>query len=91
MSTYAQHDRGGHNIVTSRTGIFAITLFSCLVLSLNLHAQAGGNVADQIKQLQQESGDAQMKSDASWAQQHLADGFVAGNSWGVIQKRAWRR
>src|SRR5579864_2951738 len=24
----------------------------------------------------------QMKNDASWAQQHLADGFVAGNSWG---------
>jgi hypothetical protein len=23
-----------------------------------------------------------MKNDASWAQQHLADGFVAGNSWG---------
>ena len=23
-----------------------------------------------------------MKNDASWAQQHLADGFIAGNSWG---------
>ena len=22
------------------------------------------------------------QNDASWAQQHLADGFVAGNSWG---------
>jgi hypothetical protein len=44
-------------------------------------------VADQIKHLQQEYRDAQMKSDASWAQQHLADGFVAGNSWGDWQTR----
>jgi hypothetical protein len=37
--------------------------------------------------LQQQSRDAQMKNDASWAQQHLADGFVAGNSWGDWQTR----
>jgi hypothetical protein len=73
--------------VTTRTVIFATTLLSCLALSLNLHAQAGGGIADQIKQLQQESRDAQMKNDASWAQQHLADGFVAGNSWGDWQTR----
>ncbi len=73
--------------MTSRTVIFAITLLSCLALSLNLHAQAGGDVADQIKQLQQEYRDAQMKNDAPWAQQHLADGFVAGNSWGDWQTR----
>jgi len=48
----------------------------------NFNAQAGGDVANQIKQLQQESRDAQMKNDASWAQQHLEDGSVAGNSWG---------
>src|SRR5947209_691247 len=78
---------GGHNIVTSRTVVFTITLLSCLALSLNLHAQAGGDVADQIKQLQQEYRDAQMKNDASWAQQHLAYGFVAGNSWGDWQTR----
>src|SRR5690242_21888949 len=64
------------------TRIVAISLLFCLALSINLNAQAGGDVADQIKQLQQESRDAQMKNDASWAQQHLADGFVAGNSWG---------
>src|SRR5438477_3475331 len=76
---------GGHNIVRSRAVI--CTLLSCLALSLNLYAQAGRDVADQIKQLQQESRDAQMKNDASWAQQHLADGFVAGNSWGDWQTR----
>ncbi len=62
--------------------VIAISLLYCLALCLNLNAQASGDVADQIKRLQQESRDAQMKNDASWAQQHLADGFVAGNSWG---------
>jgi hypothetical protein len=51
-----------NDIVTSRTVIFAITLLSCLALSLHLYAQAGGDVADQIKHLQQEYRDAQMKS-----------------------------
>src|SRR5438105_13814763 len=55
-------------------------MLCCLTLSTNLHAQ--GDVAQQIKELQQQSRDAQMKNDASWAQQHFADGFVAGNSWG---------
>ena len=71
----------------TRNVIVAITLLSCLALSFNLQAQAGGDVADQIKKLQQESRDAQMKNDASWAQQHLADGFVAGNSWGDWQTK----
>jgi hypothetical protein len=67
--------------------VFALTLLSCLTASLNLNAQAGGDVTDQIKQLQQDSRDAQMKNDASWAQQHLADGFIAGNSWGDWQTK----
>jgi Domain of unknown function (DUF4440) len=65
----------------------AISLLFFLALCLSLNAQAGGDVADQIKQLQQESRDAQMNNDASWAQQHLADGFVAGNSWGDWQSK----
>jgi hypothetical protein len=67
--------------------IVGITLLGCLVLSINLPAQAAGDVESQIKQLQQESRDAQMRNDASWAQQHLADGFVAGNSWGEWESR----
>jgi hypothetical protein len=67
--------------------VFALTLLCCLTASLNLLAQAGGDVTDQIKQLQQDSRDAQMKNDASWAQQHLADGFIAGNSWGDWQTK----
>jgi hypothetical protein len=72
---------GRTQTVTTRI-VFAVTLLGCFALSVNLYAQAGGDVEQQIKHLQQESRDAQMKNDASWAQQHLADGFVAGNSWG---------
>jgi hypothetical protein len=67
--------------------LIAISLLCCVALCINLDAQAGGDVADQIKQLQQESREAQMKNDASWAEQHLADGFVAGNSWGDWQSK----
>src|SRR5437588_12379229 len=67
--------------------VIAISLLFCVALCINLNAQSRGDVADQIKQLQQQSRDAQMKNDASWAQQHLADGFVAGNSWGGWQTR----
>jgi hypothetical protein len=62
--------------------ITTLGLSCCLSLSINLHAQDASDVAPQIKQLQQDSRDAQMKNDVSWAQQHLADGFLAGNSWG---------
>jgi len=68
--------------VTKTTAIAVLTLFCCLALSINLHAQGDSDVAQQIKQLQQDSRNAQMKNDVSWAQQHLADGFMAGNSWG---------
>jgi Domain of unknown function (DUF4440) len=73
--------------VTTRIVVSAFTLLSCLTLSINLHAQAGGDVAEKIKQLQQEATDAQMKNDAAWAQQHLADGFIAGHSWGQWQTK----
>jgi hypothetical protein len=68
--------------MTKILAITALGLSCCLAFSINLHAQGASDVASQIKQLQQESRDAQMKNDVSWAQQHLADGFMAGNSWG---------
>jgi hypothetical protein len=73
--------------MTKTTAIAVLTLFCCLNLSTNLHAQGGSDVTQQIKQLQQDSRNAQMKNDVSWAQQHLADGFTAGNSWGAWQTR----
>ena len=73
--------------MTTRTVISTITLLCCFAVCPNLNAQAGGDVGAHIKQLQEQSRDAQMKNDASWAQQHLAEGFVAGNSWGDWQTR----
>jgi hypothetical protein len=73
--------------MTKATATAVLTLFCCLALSLNLHAQGESDVARQIKQLQQASRNAQMKSDVSWAQQHLADGFMAGNSWGAWETK----
>jgi hypothetical protein len=60
-----------------KTIAIAISVLVCLVVSINVYA---ADVAQQIKQLQQESRDAQMKNDASWAKEHLAEGFIAGNS-----------
>ena len=67
--------------------IVGITLLGCLAMSINLHAQGGGDIEGQIKQLQEEATKAQMNNDVSWAQQHLADGFVAGHSWGQWQTK----
>ena len=66
--------------MTRRITLVVVALLCSFGLSINLHAQ--GDVVQQIKELQQQSRDAQMKNDASWAQQHLADGYIAGNSWG---------
>ncbi len=72
----------------NKTTTFAvITLLGCLTLTIQLQAQ-GGDLAPKIKQLQEESKDAQMKNDVPWMKAHLADGYIAGNSWGVWQNRA---
>jgi hypothetical protein len=65
----------------------ALVLSCCLSLPRNLHSQSTDDVEQQIKHLQQESRDAQMKNDVSWAQQHLAEGFMGGNSWGAWETR----
>src|SRR5579872_3674281 len=82
-----QPDNSERNLkmTTRTTALVVIVALSCLALSINLHAQ--GDTAQQIKDLQQQSRDAQMKNDPSWAQKHLADGFVAGNSWGDWQTK----
>jgi len=64
-----------------KTHIIGITLLACLVLPINLQAQAGGGVEQQITQLQEDAMKAQMNNDVSWAQENMADGFVEGHSW----------
>lgn len=73
--------------MTRTTGIAVLTLACCLSFSINIQAQGDGDVTQQIKQLQQDAMKAQMNNDVSWAQQHLADGFVAGHSWGQWQSK----
>lgn len=73
--------------MTKTITVAVITLLCCFTLSINLHAQAGGDVSEQIKQLQEQATKSQMNNDASWAQQHLADGFIAGHSWGQWQNK----
>lgn len=72
-----------------KTGITVVVpaLFCSLVLSISLQCQDAG-IADKVKQLQQDQINAQMKNDVSWAQQHLADGFISGHSWGKWETKA---
>lgn len=73
--------------MTLRSVVIAVvTVLGCLALSTNVYAQAG-DVAQQIKQLQEDATKAQMNNDAEWAQQHLAEGFMAGHSWGQWQNK----
>jgi Domain of unknown function (DUF4440) len=73
--------------LTRKTAFAAITLLCCLTLTINLQAQAGDDVAQKVKQLQEDTTKAQLKNDASWLKEHLADGYVAGNSWGAWQTK----
>ena len=75
-----------HTLIKT-TAFAVITLLCCLTLTINLHAQAGGDVAQKIKQLQEDTTKAQLKNDGSWMREHLADGYVAGNSWGTWQTK----
>jgi Domain of unknown function (DUF4440) len=70
------------------TVIAVIGLFCCLALSVNLVAQSDSDTAEKVKQLQQDAINAQTKNDATWAQEHLADGYIAGHSWGDWETRA---
>jgi hypothetical protein len=53
---------------------------SCLAIAITLSAQ--GDTSSKVEQLEKEMRQAQMKNDVSWYQQHLADGYVEGHSWG---------
>lgn len=71
----------------TRMVVVVLALFASLALSINVRSQDAG-IDAQIKQLQQEKVNAQMKNDVSWVQEHLADGFIAGHSWGKWETKA---
>ena len=70
-----------------KTAVTFLAVFCSLALSINVQCQ-NEDIAEKIKQLQQDQMDAQMKNDVAWAQEHLADGFVAGHSWGKWETKA---
>jgi hypothetical protein len=72
----------------TRTIVAVTGLFCCLALSMKLFAQSDADTVEKIKQLQQEAINAEKTNDAAWAQQHLADGFTEGTSWGEWMSRA---
>src|SRR5262249_27879041 len=68
--------------------IVAISARFCfLALSIGVRSQDAG-IAEKIKQLQQDKMNAQMKNDVSWAEKNLAEGFMAGHSWGKWETKA---
>jgi hypothetical protein len=73
--------------VQTRTVMAVLALFWCLALCISVQSQ-DSDIADKIKQLQQDAVNAQMKNDVSWAEQHLADGFIEGHSWGKWETKA---
>src|SRR5690242_5337968 len=83
----ACHQMRGEDTVKTRIIVVVLALFCSLALSISLQSQDAG-IAEKVKQLQQDQINAEMKNDVSWAQQHLADGFVAGHSWGKWETKA---
>lgn len=60
----------------------------CLTVAITLVAQAGSRTSSKIEQLEKEMRQAQKNYDINWYQQHLADGYVEGHSWGEWATKA---
>jgi hypothetical protein len=61
---------------------FAFLAVCCLAVAITVVAQGGGDTSANIQQREKDMHHAQMNSDVAWYQQHLADGYVEGHSWG---------
>ena len=61
---------------------YAFVAACCLAVAITVIAQGGGDTSANIQQLETDMHHAQMNSDVAWYQQHLADGYVEGHSWG---------
>jgi hypothetical protein len=66
----------------------ALVAVCCLAVAITLVAQAGGDASSKVEELEKEMRHAQMNNDATWYQQHLADGYVEGHSWGEWATKA---
>jgi len=61
---------------------FVFGAVCCLALAIPLVAQGNGDTSANIEQLERDMHHAQMNSDVAWYEQHLAEGYVEGHSWG---------
>jgi hypothetical protein len=61
---------------------YAFVAACCLAMAITVIAQGGGDTTANIQQLETDMHHAQMNGDAAWYQQHLADGYIEGHSWG---------
>lgn len=66
----------------NRKFTFAFGAACCMALAVTLLAQGGGDTSAGIQQLEKDMHHAQMVGDVAWYQQHLAEGYVEGHSWG---------
>ena len=66
----------------NRNVTVVFVVLCCLAAAITLLAQAGSDATSNIEQLEQQMRQAQKNSDVSWYQQHLADGYIEGHSWG---------
>ena len=55
---------------------------------LSFVAQAAGGESSAVEQLVKEMREAQRDNNVTWFQQHLADGYVEGHSWGEWATKA---
>jgi hypothetical protein len=66
----------------NRNIMFTSLTVCSLALGITLVAQEGGDASSKVQQLEKDMHHAQMKSNGTWYQQHLGDGYVEGHSWG---------
>jgi hypothetical protein len=60
----------------------AVVALCCLAVVITLAAQGRSDAPSKLEQLEKEMRQAQINNDVTWYQQHLADGYVEGHSWG---------
>jgi hypothetical protein len=78
--TWRKQKKGGTEM--NRNITVALVVVCCLGVAITLVAQAGGDTSSKVQQLEKEMHQAQMNNDGTWYQQHLADGYIEGHSWG---------
>ena len=72
----------------NRNITFALVAVCCLAVVITVLAQSGGDTASKVARLEKDMRKAQMSNDPTWYQQHLADGYVEGHSWGEWADKA---